>query len=148
MLLLCLATFVPHLACSCALLLSCLVYSCALLLMCLVFAPCYIALTPCCSTPCSNESLVVLLSRLATSHLTLTPCCVIFTPCSLLSHLATLPCQLVLLHFLVQVEELGTSPTSFIQQQIFFFFLNFSSFFFLCFVCCLFLFLFVIFVLN
>ncbi len=78
-LLLCIAAFAPHLACSCALLLSCLVYSCALLLSCLVYS-CALLLMCLVFAPCYS-----------------TPCCVTFTPCcSLLSHLATCACHLAI----------------------------------------------------
>ncbi len=53
---------------------------------------------------------------------TLTPIVVSLLYCSL-SHLAAMPCQLVLLpRSFMQVEELGAKPTSFIKQQRFFFF--------------------------
>ncbi len=90
----------------------------------LVDGPCYLAIVPC------------WLLGLATHHYLLA-----FFKYLLPPIVASLPCyswySLPTPHFLVQVEELGVTPTSFIQQQRFFF-LDFLSFFFLCFVFCLF----------
>ncbi len=101
----------------------------------LLFAPCQFCYLVVCA-------LLLLKLHLATHALlpchhypTITPCCSPFLSTSYpppivvslhwcsLSHLATMPCQLVLpLRFLVQVEELGTTPTIVIQQWKYLFF--------------------------
>lgn len=101
----------------------------------LLFAPCYFRCL-------AIRALLLLKLHPATYALllchrcpTITPCCSPFLgtsypspivaslPCCSLSRLVVMPCQLVFPpHSLVQVEELGTTPTSVIQQQRYLFF--------------------------